>query len=94
MQAVAEAEAAKAARANVVQAKQGQVRARKDEVAGLRATLKNLQQGNQRAPASPTAQAPLQVLDVLASLSFHKVKFIFSWGRWAHTTQRQGWVMS
>ena len=56
---MAEAEAAKAARANVVQAKQGQVKARKDEVAGLRVTLKNLQQSNQRAPASPAGHALL-----------------------------------
>ena len=90
VQAVAEAEAAKAARADVVQAKQGQVRARKDEVTDLRVTLKNLQQGNQRAPASPAALARLQVLGVVASLLFCKVVSRFSRGRWS---ERLNWAM-
>lgn len=74
----------------MVQAKQGQVKARKDEVAGLRVTLRNLQQGNQRAPASPAAHALLQVLNSDVSLSFNKVMLGLSRGRWA---ERLEWAM-
>lgn len=68
VQAVTEAEAVKAAHADVVQAKQGRVKALKEEVAKLRFTLRNLQ-SSQRAPASAAAHVLLQALDVATSIS-------------------------
>ena len=59
-QAVTEAEAVKAARADVVLAKQGQMKAISDEVARLRSTLRHLQT-SQRTPALAAAHVLLRV---------------------------------